>query len=134
MKTLLTIAFTLISVSCTKDLNDKNSLLTSITWSIKKADSRASEQYRFLSDGKYFIETNETVINGKWKWINKDEIFIEEEGLTIKGQANKLDAPLKSYIKILELSDKGLKTLERFERDAWDSGFAREQNYTAQIL
>jgi hypothetical protein len=134
MKTLLAIAFTLILISCAKDLNDKNSLLTSSTWTIKKTDSRAAEQYRFLSDGKYFIETNETVINGKWKWINKDEIFLEAEGLTIKGQANKLDAPLRSYIRILELSDKGLKTLERFESDAWDSGFAREQNYTAQIL
>jgi hypothetical protein len=112
MKTLLTIAFALILVSCAKDLNEKNNLLTSITWTIKKAGSRAAEQYRFLSDGNYFIETNETVINGKWKWINKDEIFLEAEGLTIKGQANKLDAPLRSYIKILELSDKGLKTFQ----------------------
>jgi hypothetical protein len=134
MKILLTIAITLILVSCTKDLNEKNSLLTSIAWTIKKADSRAAEQYRFMSDGKYFIETNETVINGKWKWINEDQICLEAEGLTIKGQANKFDAPLRSYLKILELSDKGLKTLERFESDAWDSGFAREQNYTAKNL
>jgi hypothetical protein len=51
----------------------------------------------------------------------------------IDGQINKLDSNVNSYIKIIEITGKALHTVERGEGDTWDSGFAIEKTYTAQI-
>lgn len=139
MKTLPVIVIALVLTSCTGSSSDKNRLLTAVTWTLDKAsmDStklRVEERYNFYDDGVYSLEAGETKVTGTWKWIDDDEIFLATEGLTINGNENKFDAPSNSYIKIVELSEKNLKTLERHEGDAWESGFAKEQHYRSDDL
>jgi hypothetical protein len=73
-------------------------------------------------------------VNGRWNWTKDGEIYLQTEGLTLNGQVNKFDSTSNSYIKIVELTDKTLRTVERSESDTWDSGFAKEKSYAAQSL
>ncbi|HTJ50113.1 MAG TPA: hypothetical protein VL443_11700 [Cyclobacteriaceae bacterium] len=140
MKTLLTITFALVLFSCGKNAtSDKNDLLTSLNWVVEKGSidgetPKATEIYRFQTDGTYLLESGEVKVNGKWNWTSEGEIFLQTEGMTINGHVNKFDKSSNSYLKIVELTEKTLKTLERNDGDTWDSGFAKEKNYSAQRL
>ena len=140
MKSLLTIAVTLVLFSCGKNSSaDRNDLLTSLTWTVEKGSidgdmPKSTEIYKFLTDGTYLLQSGEIKVNGKWSWTKDGEIYLQTEGLTLSGQVNKFDSNSNSYIKIVELTDKTLRTLERSEDDTWDSGFAKEKSYAAQSL
>jgi hypothetical protein len=58
----------------------------------------------------------------------------KNELLTTGGQSNAFDKSSKYKVRILEISGKGLKTLEVAEGDTWDSGFAVERIFTSQNL
>lgn len=140
MKSLFTIAVTLVLFSCGKNSSsDKNDLLTSLKWTVEKGTidgdmPKSTETHKFLTDGAYLLESGEIKVNGKWSWTNEGDIYLQIEGLTLNGQVNKFDSNSNSYIKIVELTDKTLRTLERSEGDTWDSGFAKKKRYTAQSL
>lgn len=140
MKLLLTIALTLLLLSCEKNSSaDKNDLLTSLAWTIEKGAldgemPKSTETYKFLADGTYLLESEGIKVNGKWSWTKDGEIYLQTEGLTINGQVNKFDKASNSFIRVVELTDKTLRTLERAEGDTWDFGFAKEKNYSVQSL
>jgi len=89
------------------------------------------ELYQFLTDGTFLLESGEIKVNGKWRWTKDSEIYLQTEGLTVNGKINKFEPGTNAYIRIIELTDKTLRTLERNDGDTWDSGFAEEVNYTA---
>jgi hypothetical protein len=138
MKSLMTIILTLLFFSCNNS-TDKNELLTSLNWVVDKGSvdgdmPKETEKYKFMNDGTYLVEAGEVKVNGKWSWTKDGEIFLQTEGITINGQLNKFDKSSNSYLRIVELTDKTLKTLERAEGDSWDSGFVKEKKYSAQSL
>lgn len=140
MRSILTILAALVLISCGKNASsDKNDLLTSSTWTIEKGSvdgemPQLTETYKFLTDGTYLLEAGEVKVNGKWKWTTNREIYLQTEGLTANEQTDKFESSSNSYIKIIELTDKTLRTLERHETDTWESGFAKERSYTAKRL
>lgn len=110
-----------------------------MTWTVQKGSidgemPKSTEKYKFLTDGAYILESGEIKVNGKWSWTKDGEIYLQTEGFTLNGQINRFDSSSNAYIKIVELTDKLLRTLERSEGDTWDSGFAKEKNYTVQNL
>lgn len=136
MKTLVVVLLSLIVVSCSTD-SKKNELLTSLHWKESKPSEDASkpaETLSFLEDGTFVSDAGVFKINGKWSWKNENEISVEITGMTTGGQSNAFDKSSKYKVRILEISDKGLKTLEVAEGDGWDSGFAVERNFTSQNL
>ena len=135
MKTAVLMLLSLILVSCSTD-SDKNELLTSLHWKSKpNADgSKATETLRFLNDGTFVSDAGAVKINGKWSWKNENEIYVEITGMTTGGQSSAFDKSSNYHVRILEISDKGLKTLELAEGDTWESGFAVEKKYTSLNL
>jgi hypothetical protein len=112
-------------------------LLSAKSWEVKaksQGDSpMISEVYQFQQDGTYVFIAGETKVTGKWSWSKDDEILLELKEIVAKGQISKFDTPSKYYIRVLELTSTKLRTLERHEKDAWDSGFAEERRYTQLI-
>jgi hypothetical protein len=140
MKTVFLFTLTAILISCsTNQVSERGELLTSIHWTIEPSSPANAEKpnqkvtYRFFNDGTYTLRTEEVGVNGKWSWASEDEIYLEETAIVINGQANKFDASIKHYIRVIEISDKIFRTVERHEGDSWDSGFAKEINYIPEV-
>lgn len=131
------LAIVLFIFSCTMDGNEeKEELLTSINWTIEQGTLPKGEvlnhktSYTFSNDGRYLLKADQIEVNGKWSWVGDDEILLEIKGLNFNDEATQFDAKSnKYYIRVIELSDKVFKTLERHERDDWDSEFVKEINY-----
>jgi hypothetical protein len=138
MKSLLITALTLAMLSCGQN-TDKKELLTALTWTIEKGSidgemPKATETYRFLPDGTYALESENITVHGKWRWTKDDEIYLQTEGLILNRQVTNFDQSSNSYIRVVELTDRTLRTLERSEGDSWDSGFAKTKTYRTQEL
>jgi hypothetical protein len=145
MKHLLTIAILLVVLSCGQNKSNKSDLLTSSIWTIEKASvetlferdggsPKMFEKYEFLTDGTCLLTTGKTEIYGKWSWAKDDELYIKPEGTILNGQKIKADRSYGVNIKIVELTDKIFRTLEKGEADNWGSGITLEGNYTALSL
>lgn len=136
MKTIVVLLLSLFLVSCSTD-SDKNELLTSLQWRESKADGHATkfvQTLSFLKDGTFVSDAGTIKIDGKWSWKNENEIYLQITGITAGDQSNAFDKSSNYHVRILEISDKRLKTLELSEGDTWESGFAVERNYTPQDL
>ena len=146
MKQLMTITLLLVFLSCGQNnRSNRSDLLTSSIWTIEKASvetlfgrdgdfPKMFEKYKFLADGTCLLITGETEIYGKWSWAKDDEIYIKPEGTVLNGQKIKADRSSGFYIKIVELTDKTFRTLERFEADNWNSGLIKERKHTSLSL
>ena len=147
MKQLLTITLLLVFLSCGQNnKSDRTDLLTSSIWTIEKVYTKTLfrrdgdsptiffEKYKFLTDGTCLLTTAETEIYGKWTWATDDEIYIKPEGTVLNGQKIKADRSYGLNMKIVELTDKIFRTLEKGEADNWGSGLIIEGNYTALSL
>jgi hypothetical protein len=91
--------------------------------------SKVPEIYSFAEDGKYTMKAGDITVVGKWKWTKKDEIFLQINGIANHDKVNSFDVKQNYYIRITELTDNTLRTLERHEKDSWESGFAEEKKY-----
>ncbi|HEU5289748.1 MAG TPA: hypothetical protein VFU05_03835 [Cyclobacteriaceae bacterium] len=141
MKTKLTgllIVLSIAIISCDMDIQQENNdLLTSSIWIgereplLNGAKSKwPDNHFTFHKNGDYTYEAGEIIkIAGKWKWIDKNEICISYESVTIEGKWFNFDEKNSYYIRILEISEGNLKTLERLGKDTWDSGFTKEKTY-----
>lgn len=123
--------------SCDVDVQqESNELLTSAHWTIEQKPllngetPKFTEKYIFHKDGSYTLESGYITIGGQWKWTDQQEIYLQIKTLNIKGENMALNQKQNSYIRILEVNENTLKTLERYEGDAWDSGFAKEITYS----
>jgi hypothetical protein len=146
MKHLLTISLLLVVLSCGQNnKSNRSDLLTSSIWTIEKASvetlfghdanfPKMFEKYKFLTDGTCLLTTGETEIYGKWSWAKDDELYIKPEGTVLNGQKIKADRSYGLNIKIVELTGKVFRTLEKGEADNWGSGIIAEGNYTALSL
>jgi hypothetical protein len=146
MKQLPTITLLLVVLSCGQnDKSNRSDLLTSSLWTIEKASveslfgrdgdfPKMFEKYKFLTDGTCLLTTGETEMYGKWSWAKDDELYIEPEGTVLNGQKIKADRSYGLNIKIVELTDKIFRTLEKGEADNWNSGIIVEGNYTSLSL
>ena len=146
MKQLMTISLLLVFLSCGQNnRSNRSDLLSSSIWTIEKASvetlfgrdgdfPKMFEKYKFLADGTCLLITGETEIYGKWSWAKNDEIYIKPEGAVQNGQKIKADRSSGFYIKIVELTDKTFRTLERFEADNWNSGLIKERKHTSLSL
>jgi hypothetical protein len=146
MKQLMTITLLVVILSCGQNNNSNRSdLLTSSIWTIEKASvetlfgrdgdfPKMFEKYKFLTDGTCLFITGETEVYGKWSWAKDDEIYIKPEGTVLNGQKIKADRSYGFNTKIVELTDKIFRTLEKGEADNWGSGIIIEGNYTALSL
>jgi hypothetical protein len=141
MKTfLIMFALALITFSCSKSSTDKNELLISAAWatdptSLKSDDgTKAAEVIKFSKDGGYSLEAGNLKVHGKWSWEKEkdNEILLVVEGLTSDNGAVTFDKTTNYNVRILEITDKSLRILEKGEGDAWESGFAKEKQYLAQ--
>jgi hypothetical protein len=134
MKTIIVIFLSaLILVSCsTKSSN--NDLLTSTPWALtsNSTDSAGQETLKFLKDGTYVLEAGDLKVNGTWSWKADDEIYLVVDGLTSDNGAAKFDKTSNYNVRVKEISNNSLSILEKGEGDSWDSGFAKEKNYTAK--
>jgi hypothetical protein len=144
MKGLLSI-IPFIILSCGQNnKSNRTDLLTSSIWTIEKASVETLferdgdfpkiffEKYEFLTDGTCLLTTGETEIYGEWSWAKDDEIYIKPEGMVLNGQKITTDYGLN--MKIVELTDKIFRTLEKGEADHWNSGIILEGKYTASNL
>lgn len=146
MKQLLTITLLLVFLSCGQNnKSNRSDFLTSSIWTIEKASvetlfgrdgdfPKMFEKYKFLTDWTCLLTTGETEIYGKWSWAKDDEIYIKPEGIVLNGQKIKTDRNYGLNIKIVELTNKIFRTLEKGEADDWNSGIILEGNYTASSL
>jgi hypothetical protein len=132
----LLIMLSIVLGACGSDVQQSNNeLLTLAHWKAEQKPllngevSKFSENHNFYKDGTYALMANEIKIEGKWNWTNENEIYLRINSINIKGAKENLNKPYGYYIRIMEVSDNKLKTLERFEGDAWDSGFAKEKIY-----
>ena len=137
MKSLSTIIILmLILVSCGNPNTARNELLTSAIWTIEGASldgsTKPMEKHQFLGDGRYLLESAGVKVNGNWEWSEDNVIHLKLESLTINGEVNKYDVQPGYFIKVVELTDKTLRTLESGEGDSWDSGFAKERSYASE--
>jgi hypothetical protein len=146
MKRLLSIIlFVFLSCGQNNKLNRTDLLISSI-WRIETASTKTlfghdgdvpklSEKYQFLADGTCLLITGVTEIYGTWSWTKDDEIYIKPEGKVLSGQ--KVKADFGTYglnIKIVELTAKILRTLQKGEADSWNSEMVIEGNYSALSL
>lgn len=146
MKQLLTITLLLVVLSCGQNnKSNRSDLLTSSIWTIERASVKTLfgrdgdfpnmfEKYKFLTDGTCLLTTGETEIYGEWSWTKDDELYIKPEGTIQNGQKIKADRSYGLSIKIVELTDKIFRTLEKGEADNWGSGIIVEGNYSALSL
>ena len=139
MKTISLFTLTAILISCsTNQVSEREELLTSIHWMVESSSVPnegkpvRKEACQFFSDGTYTFRTDVVGVNGKWSWASKDEIYLEETEIVIDGQANKLDPSSNYYLRVIEISDKVFRTIERHEGNSWDSGFAKEIKYVPE--
>lgn len=92
---------------------------------------RVTEYHTFNADGSYTLESGEIKINGQWKWVDESEIYLQINSIAVANRQDNFDSTKSSYhLRILEVSENKLKTLEKFETDAWNSGFAKERTYS----
>ena len=127
-----------LSISCDSDVQEvNNELLTSTTWTDQSPPATQESnwpesRYTFHKNGDYTLEFGEEMkITGRWKWVSKNEIYLEFKSMTF-GKDKHIDLEGQNYnVRILEISEVKLKTFKKFETDAWDSGFAREHTYNA---
>ncbi|MCZ8214740.1 MAG: hypothetical protein O9262_00800 [Cyclobacteriaceae bacterium] len=140
IKCLIVLSITL--GSCTSDLKQTNSeLLTSSPWTAERKPlldgkmPEISESHIFHKDGTYIQEfggKNGEIImtsKGKWNWTEENEIYYQINSVSVKDTDHTLEKPIGYYLQIEEVSAATLKTLERFEGDAWDSGFVKAKIY-----
>jgi hypothetical protein len=138
MKTVFLLSLTAIMISCsTNPVSEKDELLISIQWTVEsplnKEMSDKKETYQFFKDGTYALYAHDTRINGKWSWTSSNEIYLEEQEIVVSGKAYKFDSSNNRYLRVIELSDKTFRTIERHEGDSWDSGFAKEIKYIPEV-
>jgi hypothetical protein len=139
-KLLITLSITL--GSCSTDVEQTSiDLLTFSHWTAEQRPllngemSKFVENHIFHKDGTYTQEfedrTGKFVMKtkGTWNWTENNEIYLQINSINIKDADHSLEKPLGYYLQILEVSENTLKTIERFEGDAWDSGFAKERTY-----
>lgn len=138
MKVILLFTLTSILISCaTAPVSKQDQLLTSIHWTVEprsisnsgQTSSDEKEVYQFFNDGSYVLFAHDTRINGKWSWTNSNEMYIEEHEIIINGKAYNYDSSNNRYLRVVEISDKVFRTIERHEGDSWDSGFVKKVNY-----
>lgn len=142
MRTALLIIIALFIFSCNLDSSEeREEMLTSVNWTMEQDLLPSGEVlnhktiYNFKSDGTYLLVAGEIEVNGKWTWISGDEILLEIKGLTFNDEETQFDAKSNNYyIRVIELSEKVFKTLERHERDDWNSEFVKEVNYIPMEL
>lgn len=130
-RTTLLILILVFAFSCNPNSNEeKEELLSSITWAIEPDEKGNISTFQFRSDGIYIMSATEIEVNGIWSWVADDELYLELKGLTFNGEATKFDHKTNNYyIRIIELNETVFKTIERHESDDWDSGFAKEITY-----
>lgn len=114
-------------------------LLTSYAWIEQGADGKYVVKHLFNKNGQYSATAGGDCFYGQWLWSGENEVYVAVEGIKSEKYSQEFNHGIGSsfqadYIRILEISDKEMRTLERIEGDAWDSGFAREGTYAAQEL
>jgi hypothetical protein len=137
------IVLSVVISSCNNEIKPvNNDLLTLSSWTaepnflLNGDKSKLIENHIFHKDGTYtqqFTNPTEQVVmktEGKWNWIEDNEIYYQVNLVNVKEMEHMLEKPLGYYLQILEVSEIRLKTLERFEGDPWDSGFAKEKIYS----
>ncbi|MEO7988197.1 MAG: hypothetical protein ABI663_01570 [Chryseolinea sp.] len=133
MKTVFLPILMAIMTSCsTNPVSERDELLTSIRWTVDSQSKETldmKEACRFSKDGTFTLEAHDTRVIGKWSWISSNEIYLEEQEIVISGKAYKFDSAINYYIRVIEISDKVFRTIERHEGNSWDSGFAKEIKY-----
>lgn len=134
--TALLLMVCIAMISCnTLTQKGTSDLLTSTKWTVEQKQLlngemlTTLENYSFQKDGKYIFESGEAKVTGQWKWTGMDEIYLELKSITLKGVQQDFDNKQNYFIRILEVSEDKLRTLERFNGDSWDSGFAKEKTY-----
>ncbi len=139
MKTVFLLTLTAMMISCSiNSVSEQDELLTSIHWTVEtqSISNREAldkkETYQFFKDGTYVLQAHDTRINGMWSWTSSNEIYLEEQEIVISGKAYKFDSSNNRYIRVVEISDKVFRALERHEGDSWDSGFAKEIKYVPE--
>jgi hypothetical protein len=126
------IALTLMS--CGRNTSNTE-LLTSSRWVFEPTandDTTKTETLKFAKNGTYTLEAGDLKVDGKWSSKTDDEIYLIVEGITSDNGTAKFDKTSNYNVRILEISDKSLRILEKGEDDSWDSGFAKEKKYTAK--
>lgn len=125
----------------TKVQQTNNELLTLSPWTaepnflLNGEKSKLIENHTFHKDGTYTQQftnpTGQVVMKteGKWNWTEDNEIYFQVNSVSVKEAHQDLKKPLVYYLRVPEVSESTLKILERFEGDAWDSGFAKERTY-----
>lgn len=83
------------------------------------------------------MESDNLKFSGQWLWTDENEIFVMTDEVKIDTVSYQFSEGIGSqpqgyYIRITQLNNKELKTLERHQRDTWNSGFAKERLYFAQ--
>ncbi len=112
-------------------------LLTSRSWA--KIDSSANHDkaiHHFHKNGQYVFETWNIQFIGKWVSIAPDEISFHHDWMKIDTMTFQLSSglgyPQSSYhMRILEISEVELITIEKHEGDLWDSPFVKKIRYIA---
>jgi len=124
--------------SLTLNPQEKN-ILTLYSWIKVDSNNHPRETYTFFDNGQYSTELGKVKTHGQWLWTSNNEIFMLHRGLQIDTLSVKFQEGLGStalgfYIKIVDINEKELVTLERYEGDSWDSGFVRKCRYLAKEL
>ena len=139
MKAVFLFTLTSIIISCsTNPVSERDELLTSIRWTVEPESllnetSDAKDVCRFSKDGTYTLDVHDTRILGNWSWTSNNEIYLEEKEIVISGKAYRFDSSSNYYIRVIEISDKVFRTIQRPEGDSWDSGFAKEIKYIPEV-
>lgn len=135
MKHLVTIVLLIGLCSCENNPTERSELLTSFTWVMDTGapdkEMNTTERYTFRKDGTFYLESGEVRAFGTWKWNQENEIHLRTDGIVINGQSNRYDKSFDSNMRVLQLANRELRTLEKSEGDDWDSGFAKERSYRA---
>jgi len=128
----------IVIISCNPNIRkESNDLLTSTKWTTDYLKSHTfplpeyPENHTFHKNGDYTFEGagGGLVVIGQWKWIGKDEIYVQWKSITVNDVGDNFDEKQSFYMRILEISKTELRTLVRDETDTWESGHATDVNY-----
>ena len=111
-------------------------LLTQFDWVLIDSENNLGDTLTFNESGLYHSKLYDIEVTGKWMWVDKNEIYVLNEGLKFDSYSADLNNGLGSksrghYIRILSIDENELMTLRVVEGDDWDSGFASEGRYKA---
>ena len=137
MKRLLFILVVFSSASCTStssEVENKRELISSTSWTLAESlaieDGNLPSKYTFEDNGSYRLKAGEIEVIGEWKWVSKDEIHLQLNGLSFDGEATEFDQAKNQYnMRVLELNENVFKTLEKHIDDDWESTFVKEIIY-----